>query len=260
MAPGRARALALALAALLGCWLRAAGLGHELDGEDEVLVSAPPELLEKLPAAAKATVAAGYLNPSEAEAAGTKELPLVPATPPGTPPARSQAQGTAMIVGDTRYAWQEWSAWHCNCEAGSMSRVRDITYSRPPVHLDPAQYDLLRFQRLVCSYALCACSRSKRQCDLLTPACDLGQMHLCALRDIQRDQDEKRRRFWAKVNRGLKALWRSLKEAFPRDKKVRSQPGGLGCTLHMLGGQGPLSLAPPPLDWGANHDEFPKAE
>ncbi|XP_034280950.1 protein MENT [Pantherophis guttatus] len=217
MAPGRARRLALALALLLGC-----GLGGGLDDEDEALVSAPPELLAKLPAAAKATVAAGYLNPSEAEAAGTKELPLVAATPPGPPSARSPPHGTAMIVGDTRFAWQEWSAWHCNCAAGSMSRVRDITYARPAARLDPAQYDLLRFQRLVCSYALCACSRPKRQCDLLTPACDLGQMHLCALRDIQRDQDEKRRRFWAKVNRGLKALWRSLKEAFPRDKKSKT--------------------------------------
>lgn len=235
-----AAGLALALAALLGGWLCAAGLAQGLDDEDGALISAPPELLEKLPAAAKATVAAGYVNPSEAEAAATKELPRLPATPAGMPLAGSPTHETVLIVGDTRYAWQEWSAWHCNCAAGSMARVRDITYAAPDVRLDPAQYDLLRFERLVCSYALCACSRQKRQCDLLAPACDLGQMHLCALRDIQRDQNEKRRRFWAKVNSGLKALWRSLKEAFPSDEKVRREPGGLGRTLHMLRGRVPF--------------------
>ncbi|XP_026576051.1 protein MENT [Pseudonaja textilis] len=223
MAPRR-----LALAALLGCWLWAAGgllapgpLGEE--EEDGALISAPPELLEKLPAAAKATVAAGYVNPSEEEEAeATKELPLVPATPPGPRPAGSTAHEAVLIVGDTRYAWQEWSAWHCNCAAGSMARVRDITYASPDVRLDPAQYDLLRFERVVCSYAVCACDRRRHQCDLLAPRCELAQMHLCALRDIQSDQDEKRRRFWAQVNGGLKALWRSLKAAFPSAKKSKT--------------------------------------
>lgn len=232
-------ALGLALArlaalTLAGCWLGAAGGAQEPD-EEGALVSAPPELLERLPAAAKATVAAGYLNPAEAERAGaaaTKELPLLPALPSAT-------HETVLIVGDTRYAWQEWSAWHCNCAAGSMARVRDITYASPGVRLDPAQYDLLRFERVLCSYAVCGCSRPKRQCDLLAPGCDLGEVHLCALRDIQRDQDEKRRRFWAKVNAGLKALWRSLKEAFPRDKKVRPPPGGLGGTWQVLRGRLP---------------------
>ncbi|KAM3824914.1 LOW QUALITY PROTEIN: protein MENT [Vipera latastei] len=204
-------ALGLALAlTLAGCWLGAAGGAQEPD-EEGALVSAPPELLERLPAAAKATVAAGYLNPSEAEraeAAATQEP--------------SAAREAVLIVGDTRYAWQEWSAWHCNCAAGSMARVRDITYASPGVRLDPAQYDLLRFERVVCSYAACGCSRPRRQCDLLAPSCDLGEAHLCALRDIQHDQDEKRRRFWAKVNAGLKALWRSLKEAFPRGKKSKT--------------------------------------
>ncbi|KAG8146997.1 hypothetical protein E2320_014066 [Naja naja] len=213
----------LALAALAGCWLWAAGLAQgPIDEEEGALLSAPPELLEKLPAAARATVAAGYVNPSEAEAEATKELALVPATPPGTPLAGSTAHEAVLIVGDTRYAWQEWSAWHCNCAAGSMARVRDITYALPNVRLDPAQYDLLRFERVVCSYAVCACNRHKHQCDLLAPRCALGQMHLCALHDIQRDQDEKRRRFWVQVNGGLKTLWRSLKEAFPSAKKSKT--------------------------------------
>ncbi|XP_032089888.1 protein MENT [Thamnophis elegans] len=214
MAPGRPLALLL----LLSCWLWAAELAEPPDDEG-ALVSAPPELLAKLPAAARATVAAGYLNPSEAAAVVSKEMPRLQATPVGTPPAGSTPGETVLIVGDTRYAWQEWSAWHCNCPAGSMARVRDITYAAPAVRLDPAQYDLLRFERLVCSYAICGCDRRQRQCDRLAPACDLGQMHFCALRDIQRDQDEKRRRFWAKVNGGLKALWRSLKAAFPSDQK-----------------------------------------
>ncbi|XP_070622708.1 protein MENT [Erythrolamprus reginae] len=218
MAPGRA----LALAALL--W--AGALAGAEEAEDGAQISAPPELLAKVPAAAKATVAAGYINPGEAEAAATKEMPHLPAIHEGSP---APTHETVLIVGDTRYAWQEWSAWHCNCGAGSMSRVRDITYAAPAMRLDPAQYDLLRFERLVCSYAACACSRPARQCDRLALDCELGPTHLCALRDIQRDQEEKRRRFWAKVNGGLKALWRSLKEAFPSGPK-QSKP------IHMKSG------------------------
>ncbi|XP_053133341.1 protein MENT isoform X2 [Hemicordylus capensis] len=106
-----------------------------------------------------------------------------------------------LIVGDTRYQWQEWSPWHCNCPAGSMSRVRDITYSVPGVRLDPVQYNVLRFEREVCSYKGCHCDRKAHTCDQLEVSCKEAAPHICALKDIEHDQDEKRKNFWAKATR-----------------------------------------------------------
>ncbi|KAM6434189.1 protein MENT [Liasis olivaceus] len=216
MAPGRALP-ALALVLVLACWRLPTATRAQDD--DDTLISAPSELLALLPGAAKATVSAGFISGDQEEQA-TKEVPLLPQVSTRGPYASSSGKEVVLIVGDTRYAWQEWSQWHCNCHAGSMARVRDITYSVPGVRLDPLQYDILRFEREVCSYTICSCSRKRRDCDQLALTCGLGPMHMCALRDIQQDQDEKRRSFWGRVHTGLKHLWRSLKEAFPADKKA----------------------------------------
>ncbi|XP_042297094.1 protein MENT isoform X2 [Sceloporus undulatus] len=220
---------------------------------DEGQVSAPPELVAMIPAAVQSTLAAGYTH-SQDQTTTSEPVPHAPSAPPAAPaapaapapPATHAAPAAPMapaaptthtipvativistpsvpappkqsflIVGDTRYAWQEWSEWHCNCGSGTMSRVRDITYSVPGVRLDPVQYDILRFERVVCSYKACECDRTKHQCDHLQASCDRGPMHLCALHDIEQDQTRKRQRFWSKVHKGLKDLWQSIRETFP---------------------------------------------
>ncbi|KAJ7307221.1 hypothetical protein JRQ81_009214 [Phrynocephalus forsythii] len=187
--------------------------------------SVPPELLAKAHLAAKATLEAGYTSTGELESAeveGTAAKGISSeATPEVTPePETSSGKESVIIVGDTRYAWQEWSPWHCNCLAGSMSRVRDITYSAPGVRLDPVQYDVLRFERQVCSYEDCQCNRTAHQCDQAVVSCAKGPMHLCALEDIHEEQDHQRRKFWARVLGGLKRLLQTLRDLFPSQGKA----------------------------------------
>ncbi|XP_061462711.1 protein MENT [Rhineura floridana] len=182
-------------------------------------VTAPPHLVALLPEAAMATVAAGHTNTSSEVSTQAPAFTIsinahVHHVSVGTPAEKE----TVLIVGDTRYAWQEWSKWHCNCMEGSMSRVRDITYAMPGVHLDPVQYDILRFEREVCSYKVCDCSRKEHECDRLEVTCKKGAMHMCALRDIKLDQDLKRRHFWARVHEGLNKLWQHIKDTFPMEE------------------------------------------
>ncbi|XP_028572335.2 uncharacterized protein LOC114590157 [Podarcis muralis] len=197
------------------------GLGEET--EDMTQMGAPPHLVALIPEAARATVAAGYTNDNETQT--TTEAPLVSVSitfSAGT----SQEKETVLVVGDNRYAWQEWSEWHCNCAAGSMSRVRDITYSQPGVRLDPAEYDILRFEREVCNYQACHCEQG--QCNSSTLACDQGPMHMCALQDIKQDKEHKRKDFWTQVHEGLRDLWKSIKDAFPPEQVGDGRAGRQG--------------------------------
>ncbi|XP_077189539.1 protein MENT [Paroedura picta] len=234
---------------LLWLWPWPAGLAQHqgVVEHEDVLISAPPHLTALVPAAATATVAAGYLpegsssleqnhvavvtsegipvmlvpTPSPTEESTTEASPTPEESPTeeSTTEAPTPAHVGIMIVGDTRYQWQEWSPWHCNCAQGSMSRVRDITYSVPGMVLDPAQYDVLRFQRVVCDYKVCHCRPEERQCDRLQVSCDEEEEHICALRDIELDQRQKRKDFWARLHGELQKLMASLKEAFPRARK-----------------------------------------
>lgn len=126
-----------------------------------------------------------------------------------------------LVVGDARYRWQDWSPWHCNCPVGSMSRVRDIAYSVQGVHLDPIQYNVLRFERQACNYDTCGCSKEAHQCDRLEVPCKEPAAHLCALKDLEFDKQQKRTDFWSHVHVGLKNLWNSMKDAFPQSKVPR---------------------------------------
>lgn len=132
-----------------------------------------------------------------------------------------------LVVGDGRYEWQEWSSWHCNCPAGSMSRVRDIAYAVPDVHLDPLQYNVLRFERKACNYGDCGCDKGAHQCDRKEVTCNEESAHLCALKDLEVNQNrkgtnfyqkQKQTNFWANVHTGLKNLYHSMKDAFPNQK------------------------------------------
>ncbi|XP_060112356.1 protein MENT [Heteronotia binoei] len=201
--------------------------GHQVGEHEDVLIAAPPHLIDLLPAAATATVAAGYipgdtsLEESQVAVATSEGIPVMVMTVQTTTEeskAPSPGKVDILIVGDTRYQWQDWSPWHCNCPQGSMSRVRDITYSTPGVVLDPAQYDVLRFQRVVCDYKICHCRPEEHQCDRLEVTC-AEEEHVCALRDIEQDQHQKRKDFWARLHAELKNLWQSLKDAFPRIRK-----------------------------------------
>ncbi|KAL8184795.1 UNVERIFIED_CONTAM: hypothetical protein K2H54_028515 [Gekko kuhli] len=221
-------------------WLWPACVAQEDSGvveQEDVQIAAPPHLTALIPAAATATVAAGYIPDNidtsveqSHEALATAEgIPVLPATAQSTPeasrPSLSPGKLGILIVGDTRYQWQEWSTWHCNCERGSMSRVRDITYSMPGVVLDPGQYDVLRFQRVVCDYKICHCRPEERQCDRQRVTCEEEEEHICALRDIEQDQHRKRKDFWARLHAELKNLWHSLKEAFPLTRKESEAKG-----------------------------------
>ncbi|XP_032992148.1 protein MENT [Lacerta agilis] len=193
-------------------WL-AAGPGLSDEIEDTTQMGAPPHLLALIPEAAKATVAAGYTDSSSNETQTTTGPPPLVAVSVTIGGETSPEKETVLVVGDTRYAWKEWSPWHCNCAAGSMSRVRDITYSQSGVHLDPAQYDILRFEREVCNYQACQCQQG--QCNLSAVACGQGPMHMCALQDINQDKEHKRKDFWTQVHNGLRDLWKSIKDTFP---------------------------------------------
>ncbi|XP_020653904.2 protein MENT [Pogona vitticeps] len=197
------------------------GGGGRAEGTGNNKVSAPPDLVAKVPLAAKALVAAGYTSTAEEESAEVEataahgmasEVVVVTPGPGGT----SSGKEAVVIVGDSRYSWQPWSPWHCNCPAGSMSRVRNITYAVPGVRLDPVQYNVLRLEREVCSYALCpACNRTARECDRPAVPCAKGPDYLCALDDIRQDREHLRRHFWTHVHQGLKKLWQTVREAFP---------------------------------------------
>lgn len=222
----------MALMLMLLPWARLvlqdhAGLG-EKDGSP---ITAPPQLTALIPAAAKATVDAGYTNSnSGVSAAATtaqtvaSEIPVMAGATVGAVNGSSKPSSPnkagVMIVGDTHYDWQDWSKWHCNCQEGSMSRVRDITYSAPGGHLDPIQFNVLRFQRVVCSYAECNCSRKAHECDKLEVTCNENEKHMCALKDIQQDQSHKKHDFWAHVLAGLKELWHTIQESFSSEHKV----------------------------------------
>ncbi|XP_034953522.1 protein MENT-like [Zootoca vivipara] len=217
----------LVLTLCLWGWLAPGpGLG-ELDSMTQM--GAPANLVALIPEAARATVAAGYTS-SDKETT-TEHPPQVSvsitlgvATSPeeDTVPEKD----TVLIMGDTHYAWQEWSEWHCNCAAGSMSRVRDITYSQPGVHLDPDKYDVLRFERVVCNYQLCKCDQG--QCDLSALVCEQGPMHMCALQDIKQDKEDKRKDFWTQVHNGLRDLWKSIKDTFPPEQVGDRRAGRRG--------------------------------
>ncbi|XP_060614585.2 protein MENT [Anolis sagrei] len=198
--------------------------------------SSVPELLAMVPAAAEAIVAAGYtgghhevVNTTPPPPVATVVVSNVPEVSGGSsgsvpvlPAASNTAKETFLIVGDTRYAWQEWSPWHCNCPAGSMSRVRDITYSAPGLRLDPLQYNILRFEREKCTYATCDCDRAQGQCDRKQVPCEWGATHLCALQDIEYDQLHRKERFWALVHKKLKKLLKAIKEVAANDQAMES--------------------------------------
>ncbi|XP_074837415.1 uncharacterized protein LOC142003932 [Carettochelys insculpta] len=136
--------------------------------------------------------------------------------------SRPTGAGEVIAVGDTRYEWLAWSKWYCNCEAGSMSRVRDITYTVPGLQLDPDDYNTMRFQRVPCSYSLCQCSHKHRECDHAKVTCDAPKPYLCAVRDIRRDRYHQARHFWIQVRKELKGLWKAIRKAVSQLKEEHS--------------------------------------
>ncbi|XP_074795112.1 protein MENT [Natator depressus] len=142
----------------------------------------------------------------------------------------SNTTGSGGVIGvrDTHYKWLAWSKWYCNCEMGSMSRVRDIAYTVPGLQLDPDDYNALRFQRIACSYSHCKCSRKHRECDHAKVTCDAPNLYLCAVRDVRRARYRQARHFWIRVRMELKGLWKSIRKAFSQLKEVR-----MGWRCHM---------------------------
>ncbi|XP_044847069.1 protein MENT [Mauremys mutica] len=127
--------------------------------------------------------------------------------------SNTTGSGGVIGVGDTRYKWLAWSKWYCNCEMGSMSRVRDIVYTVPGLQLDLDNYNALRFQRVACSYGHCKCSHKHRECDHAKVTCDAPNPYLCAVRDIRRARYRQARPFWMRVRMELKELWKSIRKA-----------------------------------------------
>ncbi|CAM4622371.1 unnamed protein product [Lepidochelys olivacea] len=136
--------------------------------------------------------------------------------------SNTMGSGGVIGVGDTRYKWLAWSKWYCNCEMGSMSRVRDIAYTVPSLQLDPDDYNALRFQRVACSYSHCKCSHKHRECEHAKVTCDAPNLYLCAVRDVRRARYRQARHFWIRVRMELKGLWKSIREAFSQLKEEHS--------------------------------------
>ncbi|XP_053866266.1 protein MENT [Malaclemys terrapin pileata] len=128
--------------------------------------------------------------------------------------SNTMGSGGVIGVGDTRYKWLAWSKWYCNCEMGSMSRVRDIAYTRPGLQLDLDDYNSLRFQRVACSYGHCKCSHKHRECDHAKVTCNAPNPYLCVVRDVRQARYRQARHFWIRVRTELKGLWKSIRKAF----------------------------------------------
>nr|XP_025038544.1 protein MENT [Pelodiscus sinensis] len=135
---------------------------------------------------------------------------------------RTTGTGEVIMVGDPHYKWLAWSKWYCNCKMGSMSRVRDITYTVPGLQLNPDDYNAMRFQRTACSYRHCKCSRKHHECDHATVICDAPSPYLCAVRDIRRARYFQAQHFWRRVRTELRGLWKSIKKAFSQLKEEHS--------------------------------------
>ncbi|MEE6491545.1 hypothetical protein FKM82_016260 [Ascaphus truei] len=122
---------------------------------------------------------------------------------------------TISLEEDNRYFWSAWSRWHCNCPAGSMSRIRDVTYMEKNVTLSEGDFHRKRFQRLVCDYHECKCSRPKKQCIKAVAECPEPEVYLCALRDMHHGL-EGSTSFWRLFQKVVRNLWARLMDAFQK--------------------------------------------
>ncbi|KYO19657.1 protein MENT [Alligator mississippiensis] len=140
------------------------------------------------------------------------------AVAPGLDTAVTPGAEATLSVGDPGYQWQPWGQWFCNCEAGSMARVRDVNYTVPDVVLAPDDLNALRFQRVPCKYRQCPCSRQSLQCAGKELTCDAPRPYLCAVRDIREAQYHESQRFWRHIRSQLRDLWDNVRRAFIQEK------------------------------------------
>ncbi|XP_069498841.1 uncharacterized protein [Ambystoma mexicanum] len=164
------------------------------------------------------------MDSATASTSGVTPPPLLPPTVAGSKPGDPLAPPQEL--------WQPWSNWVCNCAAGAMSRVRDLSYRASGFNISKQDLDRQRFQRILCSYSQCSCEPG--QCDHDRPDCPQVEDYLCAIHDMgyskargshKVSKESKGDHYWDRISIGVHTIWDKLKRVLQARKTDRKRKG-----------------------------------